>query len=992
MKKVFFIAMLLIAFFSQSAAQTTPPALQQKIAGKKNLRAIMAEVERFYVKEEEKREDQKKLSLQKGNDDEEEFETDLLRWKRWEYYNETRLKPNGDLEDIGNKTVAAWQEVNTKFSFAARAQSGTNAAWNFVGPFGLNFQGGLYRGLCRIDKIVFHPTNANIIYAGANNGGLWRTLNGGNSWASMNFYFPIESASGIVINPSNPSNIFVLTGDGNAGGIAQNSCGIWVTNDGGGNWTKTSFNSDPQTPIYNGFKLVMMPTLNYILFAATQNGLYRSTNSGNTWTLVLQGTSLTNGGSPPFFTSPVYDVEFDPSQPGRVYASSWGRFYLSENFGAPGSFTQQTSIPGAQRIEIGVSPNNFNYVYLLCGPYIGAVGTNTFQGLYRSTTGGTVNSFIRKSSTPNILCWSTAGILYPNDGDQSSYDLAIDVSPYNAEVVVTGGKNVWRSTSGGSNMQNLTVFNEDSGFAKFIHPDVHEIAYNPLNGWLYAGTDGGIYRSTDDGISWSNIANGIHTTTFYHMAGAPFDANRLLAGAQDNGVKYKSNAGDFTHITGADGFDCAFGPSTSSGIYSTVNSSFQRFDINGNAQNAATTPANTAFFPVIAADPVTNNIVYLAGGATSSGTCGVQKSTDGGNTWTQVLNQNIRQSICTCPNNANRIYVTGTNAIFRSDNGGGNWTGNLAGNPGFINNGQITDINVCSANSDYVYVTLGGYTAGQKVFYSNDAGANWFSISGTLPANVKVNCVAVDQANNSYIGTDMGVYYQAVTASDWTPFFNELPRVPVTDLAINQASAKIRASTYGHGIWETGLFTACDANFNLTGAIAGNKFYQASNLITSTATIVGGSNTKVTIRAGSKIVLSPGFAVYQSNVLNAILGACDTGPVPTGSLRNGDIIPAFLSQVNKGNSNTLYPYGTIMVNQDAKGTAVISLNAIQPGDFSIMVTGKDGINPLAQIDETVQQPATIMKSIATANLPVGKYYVQLYYNSSLVHVQELDIK
>lgn len=966
MKRILFIGVILF-WCNSLLAQRSNVELERRLTGKKNLEAIMDEVHKFYA-EEEKNE---KANNKGNNTQGEDFESGLFKWKRWEYFNKTRLKPNGDLEDINAKTVAAWEKINAKYGAELRTQSGSNALWSFIGPFDLQHQAGLYRGLCRIDKIVFHPTDPNTIYAGANNGGLWRTQNGGGTWTNLNFYFPIQSASGIVVNPNNPNNIFVLTGDGNAGGaVVQNSCGIWVTHDGGGNWFRTSFNSTAQSNIFNGFKLVMMPDLSYILFAATQSGLYRSQDAGNTWTQVILGT--------------IYDVEFDPSQPARVYASGSGTFYLSENFGGAGTFNQLTAISGATRMEIGVSPNNAAYVYLLCGPYGGGTGSNTFGGIYRSVTGGTPGSFVLRTNTPNILCWATNGIRYANDNDQSGYDLAIDVSPSNAELVVTGGKNIWRSTTGGTFPQNLTVFNEDSSIVKYVHPDVHEIAFNPLNGWLYAGTDGGIYRSTDNGISWANITNGIHTTTFYHMGGAAFDANRILGGTQDNGIKYKSNAGDFTHITGADGFDCAFGPSAASNIYTTVNSSVLRFDINGATQTSIT-PTGTVFFPVIAADPVTNNTIYLA-----AGTPGVMKSTNGGSAWTQVLNQTITQSITTCPNNANRVYVAGNNSVFRTDNGGTAWTANLANNPGFINNGQITDVNVCSANSDFVYVTLGGYTAGQKVMYSNNAGANWFSISGTLPAEVKVNCVAVDQFNNSYIGTDMGVYYQAATSSDWTPFFNGLPRVPVTGLVIHQGSSRIRASTYGHGIWETGLFTPCDVNFGLIGVVAGDKFYQASGFISSNASIVGGNTTKVTARAGNEIFLNDGFIVYEGNTFNGILGPCESAPVPPINAKG---IPAhFISQADKGNDTTLYRYGYIRVHQPAQGNAGVTIKAEQPGDFSLVVTDKSGVEEFIRFNEHIAAGDSLSKSLPASGLVAGKYYVQLYYNGVLAHVQELIIQ
>ena len=349
-----------------------------------------------------------------------------------------------------------------------------------------------------------------------------------------------------------------------------------------------------------------------------------------------------------------------------------------------------------------------------------------------------------------------------------------------------------------------------------------------------------------------------------------------------------------------------------------------------------------------------------------------------------------KQSICTCPNNSNRVYVTGIASVFRTDDGGANWTGNLASNPGFINNGQITDINNCSGNSDYVYVTLGGYVYGQKVMYSNDAGTTWFNISGTLPAEVKVNCVAVDQFNNAYIGTDAGVFYQAVSFSDWTPFYNELPRVPVTDLAINQGAGKIRAATYGHGIWETNLFTPCDVNFGLIGTIAGDKFYQASGYISSNASIVGGSSTRVTVRAGNEIYLNPGFTVYESNTFSGILGACESGSVPQIIGRAADIPAPFINQQDKGDKTTLYSYGTITITQSKKETTV-SINAVEAGNFLFIITDKIGLIQLMRIEEIIDAGKTITHPV-TANLLKGKYYAHLYYDGKLVHVQELNVQ
>lgn len=191
---------------------------------------------------------------------------------------------------------------------------------------------------------------------------------------------------------------------------------------------------------------------------------------------------------------------------------------------------------------------------------------------------------------------------------------------------------------------------------------------------------------------------------------------------------------------------------------------------------------------------------------------------------------------------------------------------------------------------------MGGYVENRKVFFSANAGATWQNVSGTLPAEVKVNCVVVDNSNNAYIGTDVGVFFQSATSADWSPYYNELPNVPVTDLAIHHGASKIRASTYGHGIWEADLYTACDADLTFIGDIFGEKFYQVSNDISASTNITGGGGTDVTFRAGHEIILTDGFTVLESNIFNGVLGSCGNQPLFLIVSKPSGISPVMTSQ------------------------------------------------------------------------------------------------
>jgi photosystem II stability/assembly factor-like uncharacterized protein len=969
MKNIFIV--IALSFFTSVHAQKAEKELKEKLTGVKKFKEIMAIVELHFAEE------KKDIVASKKDETNEEFENEYLHWKRWEQYYATRLNDNGELADVNYNTTKAFEILKTREQSNAALRSGSDAPWSFIGPWTNAYQGGFYRGLSRIDDIIFHPTDPNVLFAAAPNGGLWKSINNGLSWDILSFYFPISSVGSIAVSQQDPNRIWVITGDANGNGVSNgipsnNSAGIWVTYDGGYNWFKTNFGSDRSASGFNGYKIVVHPTNHNILMAACTNGLYRSTDGGINWTQII--------------FSKIYDIEFDPSDANNVYASGISRFYLSIDNGVTFPNNQQTFI-NASRIEIGVSPNNSNYVYLLASNYR---PNNSFGGIFRSTTKGTQNSFSTRTTTPNILCDASNGVLAANDaGDQSGYDLAIAVDNNNAEHIMVAAKIIWQSTNGGTTMTNVTPYNEGNQNAtppaNYVHPDVHDLAYSPLTNIFYAATDGGVYRTTNNGTSWTDISN-IHATTFNHMAGAAYDVNKVMAGCQDNGVKYKKDAGDFTHITGADGFDCSFGNSAAVGMYASVNNTLIRFNSAGTKISGITDPPNTGFYPVIIADPVNTNTVYVG----NSG--GVYKSTNNGSTWSGVLTgAGRKQSIAMAPINGNRVYAMSTTTLNRTDDGGASWSTDLAVNAGFTAGGQFTDVNVCPTNSDLVYVTIGGYTNGSKVFYSMDAGNNWQNISGTLPAEVKVNCIVTDNFNNAYIGTDLGVFYQASSSSDWTPYYNDLPRIPVYDLAIHAGSGKIRAGTFGHGVWETNLFTTCDVDYTV-GNVAGEKYYTASNRITGNGVIAGGDVTKVSFRAGNEIVLIDGFNTYERNTFNGVIGPCEGGVVLRNALvgRAADKTPSIYSAIDKGDSLELYKYGIISVQKNEASIYTFNLNELEIGNYMLKITDEEqnAVYPDITFENRVEVNS-INRVVDLKNFTIKKLFVQLYYQDKLVHMQEV---
>ncbi|MBL7732217.1 MAG: hypothetical protein JNM88_13640, partial [Chitinophagaceae bacterium] len=397
---------------------------------------------------------------------------------------------------------------------------------------------------------------------------------GGTTWESVTDGLSNPGVAGVVVSPTNGNIVYVLTGDGDSYspgylvydyGSSRPSIGVFKSTDGGNSWTQTG--SLYTGGDYEGHELAISPTDGNHLLAATSQGIYRTTNGGTTWTQVKTGEH--------------WDVVFKPGSNTTVYASSGsGIFYSTDGGVTWNTATTDFSVAAAGRIQLAVSPANTNYVYAIGGATPAA---GQFTGIFRSTNSGV--SYTRRCNTPNVLGSEENGL---DANNQGAYDLGITVKPSDENYVATCGLNVWVSngSNGASSMVWSTKYREGYAGAanKYIHPDVHAVAYNPLNDNLYAATDGGFYRSTDDGTSWTNLSAGLITSQFYGMAMRDADADgdadglQILAGAQDNGIKHRTVAGPtvFNHVICCDGYGSAISPDDPDVMYYNINSNFYR--------------------------------------------------------------------------------------------------------------------------------------------------------------------------------------------------------------------------------------------------------------------------------------------------------------------------------------------------------------------------------------------------------------------------------
>lgn len=789
-------------------------------------------------------------------------ETINEQWKRWEWFASHHLSPNGKLENFDKKN---FDELNNFITNQRPQQNvlSNSGSWVSLGhnlsltPLTQTAKQG------RVNCIAFHPTNADIIYIGTAGGGMWKSGNGGlfGSWTNISDNLPVTSFSGIAVAPDG-NTIYALTGDGNGtSGAAHNGIGVVKSFDGGNNWFLTGLTS---TTSQNnlGYKIKLHPTNSNIVFAATNHGLMRTLDAGITWD-TISGDNV------------VTDFEFKPNDNNMLYYTirSDNSVYILNLTTLAVTSTALPIFVNSDRIEIGVTPANPEVVYALAGPNIFSGGVWSYNGLYYSNNAAL--SFSRKNSNLDIF----------GSNQQAYYDNAIYISPSNVNEIVMAGVRTYRSTDGGS---NFTMLNATT--ASNLHGDVHAIERNPLNGNLYTGDDGGIYRSTDNGVTWSNISLNLVIGEFYRISGYQANNEMILGGTQDNGQFLRaSNTGDYNNvIPGYDGMDNIIDYSNPNILYACIqNGGLYKSTNAGNNFGGVAVPVGGQWItPILQSTSNSNTIFYGSNN-------GILRSTNGGTSWSNLGGYNGAVALA-ISRFGGRLVATDGNLIKVCDNPNDPtpvWS--VGVNPtGTLNIVNISSIAINLGNANDIYATASGYDNQLKVFRSIDGGVSYTNVSLNLP-NVPVYSVAFENTLQTlnggvYIGTELGVFYKNDNSTGWEPYYNGLPRVPVTDIYVNLTTNDVTAATFGRGLWRTTGHSQCVNSYILSDAtnpVYGNTYYQAASTINSSQTIHGSLGNTLKLRAGNTIRLTDGFRANYGSYFQAINAACGSA-VPLSNNRS----------------------------------------------------------------------------------------------------------
>lgn len=695
------------------------------------------------------------------------------QFKRWEWFVGQRVGEDGTMPNAEHLL----REIDRVQLQRDHRSAGD---WQLIGPKRSPYAtiGYPADGIGRITALAFHPTDTNIMWAGAPSGGLWRTLDHGANWENMTPDMPNLGVGDLLIHPWHTDTMYLASGDGSVSDTY--SYGLLRSADGGLSWDATGLTFDIPDGI-NFRKLAYDPLQPHILLAGTNTGLMRSTDAGESFQNMAPG----------HFT----DIQWQHGQSDTIVAStfSWtggARVLRSTDGGLTWQIAQGLPPSGVERIKIRSSPAAPQRVYALC--------SNTqsgFRGLWRSEDGGA--TFTAMASSPNIFDWSLAGT--DNDG-ASWYAMDLAVSSTDPDHIVAGSVSLWHSTDGGATFQPFGHWFGAS--APYVHADQHRLAFHPITNRFYSGNDGGVFRKAVNFFGFELLSEGMSITQFYKMSQGTDDPYLLLAGSQDNGTMRLRN-GQWTIVFGGDGMQTLIHPEDGNLMFCTTqNGSLYRstdggFNFTDDLKPAAVSGQWVVPFMF---DTEGGPVVY--GGWDNK----VWRSDDLGNSWFEFSTTLAGSQVTAMdisPQDNERMYVTTQSRVYRTTDLGSSWDNITTGIQG---GGNFTGVAVNPYNRDEVWVTRSGYVENRKVFRSLDAGTTWENMSLGLP-NLPVNCVVIEKSpvNGVYVGTDAGVYYWEEGMDAWVPYMNGMPNVIITDLHIHDGAELLRAATYGRGLWESPL-------------------------------------------------------------------------------------------------------------------------------------------------------------------------------------------
>lgn len=690
-----------------------------------------------------------------------------------------------------------------------------------------------------IKAVAVHPTNADIVYVGAVNGGIWRTANGmapHPTWQAQIDAQQSLSIGALEFDPTDAAAQTLVAGTGrfssmgNEGGVRS---GLLRTTDGGAHWTPISGGGALSDLNISG----VAPRGATIVIAVNEaangarRGIWRSTNTGATWTQISggAGTGLPAGSSA--------DLASDPTNLNRLFTNGGARgLFRSMDSGATwtkvSNAAMDTLVARAGNVKISVGRANNVYVAIVVG--------GELAGVFRSGDGGT-------NWSPMDLPSNAEGGIHP--GGQGGTHLSIAADRDNNQLVYIGGD---RQETGAANFPTPNsigardysgrLFRGDASMPagrqwvhlthsrtlgaagggtahnSAPHADSRDMAM-AANGMLVETDDGGIYRRTspqNNTGDWFSMNGNIQATEFHAIA---WDANSnvVIGGSQDTGTPEQRLTSDvrWRSVSTGDGGVVAVDDLTTPGRSTRYSSYYNLFDFRRQVFDATNNflsedrpelrvlnggddPA-VLFYTPIKLNAVTPKRLIL--GAANS----VYESMDQGDTLKEIgpgigVNETGANIIAYgATGNPDMLYVGSGSDVFVRNAADPAPLQQSAAYPG---RDMVVSIAIDPNAPNTAYVIDAG-----RVFRTTNAGGAWAEITGDLPTLSPGSLRSVAYCTSTpagfvVVGSNEGVFQAPGPAfSTWTRLGSGLPTAPVYHLEYDPADRVLLAGTLGRGAW-----------------------------------------------------------------------------------------------------------------------------------------------------------------------------------------------
>ncbi len=645
-----------------------------------------------------------------------------------------------------------------------------------------------------IHAIAPHPTDANTIYVGAVNGGIWKTSNATVAqpvWVPQTEDLPSQSIGAIAFDRSDVTHQTLIAGTGrwsNFGQRGDDETGIYYTTDGGANWAHLG-----ATPLL-GQKILGVSARGAVLMVVSRTGgLFRSIDTGANWTLVSGTGGLPTGG--------VSDLEADPADPLRFYTAVLGatpRLFRSDNGGT--NWIEITT--GITGLGSGIGTIRFS-VGAASTVYVATVDGGALEGIFRSTTLGSA--------------WTPMDVPNLHPGGQGTVNSAIVADPVDVNIVYLSGDRISAGPFTGNLARGNAAAAAGSQFTSIMdgnagntspHADSRDMEFD-ANGNLLESDDGGLYRRsnpTSSAGTWASVIGNLNVMEVHDLAHDRV-ADIITIGTQDNGTHMQQNASNprWVFINGGDGGDIAadsvsLAPLSGFRYISSQNlGGFRRVRFsNANAQQASLGLPNIAdpqFVTPIELNRANKARMLIGGVSTLYESINI-------NTAAPILaplggpGANRNAMVFGSHTDANVAYVGKNAAVFKLTLGVFAATGALPAGAA-----TVTDVTMDPDDPNRVFAV-----DDNQVFRSINGGATWQDVTGNLTSMSSLDFRTIEfiadlDGDVVAVGTRSGVFTAPANASTWSMLGVGLPDVLVFDLQYLPSTRSLIAGTLGRGVW-----------------------------------------------------------------------------------------------------------------------------------------------------------------------------------------------